>query len=259
MIYNKEFLSYVHEFTQDLNRLRRNPQTFVPTLHEKANSIGKLDYDELKNLEQEMHKVIEKLQSTEPEQREWCPSETLCSYAFLLGRNEDTSDFMYEHQMDKIEWLTHVILTKKDFIGSYERPADLISQFLISKNEMPSIVGELSGNNELKDSGSLLRSNKFTNFGIAINNRAQSVWLVLSSEVPKPINGEGVSVFNSSPEYQEITQCCTGKSSKRSTSSKIVKKAIKQVCDFMYSTGFLIFLNTHSFNIVKSYIQQLKD
>lgn len=191
MLNNTNYITFVQEFSEELNRLRANPESYTPALQDKLQSLG---YQKSKDTKEsqidsnDINKAIEYLQQVEP-----CnavqPELALCTLAQAYAIEGGVSELNTSH----FDCYTHFEVSKLGEEIVSQRPADLIVDMLHSS----------------KDTSALF-SSKFTNFGIAFGPNGNSLTLVCSSEIPFKGQEDRNCIFDE-VKYMEVEACCTGK------------------------------------------------
>lgn len=210
MLHNKEYVSFVQEFTEELNRLRWGPSSYIPALQERLNSMprrrGRTEEGpnlSQKDLEDAVHETIDYLMKMAPRVKKINPSLTLCKLSRIYACDGDVSDYILENGLEKVEWYTHSEIQKDKCGGSFERPSDLITDMLLDLDSKDKSRRENLFNRE------------FTNFGVCYTNEGNTFYIVFSSDFTPGEKAEQSNVFNQPANYSEIEHCCTGKTHKK--------------------------------------------
>lgn len=191
MLNNTSYITFVQEFTEELNRLRTNPESYIPVLEDKLLSLRYLREKDTNGSQiylNDIKKIIECLQKVQP-CKAVLPELSLCALAQTYATEGEVSEL----NTSQFDWYASLVLSKLGEEIVSQRPADLIVDMLLSYEDT-----------------SALFSSKFTSFGIAFGLNGDSLSLVCSSEVPFKECEDRNRIFDE-VKYVEVEACCTGK------------------------------------------------
>lgn len=214
MINNDNQTFFNQEFAQELNRLRKDPSSFVPALEDKLYSSKNGKIVIASGVKKAIDKsslcsAIDFLQQASPVGDVVSANDKLCTLATVYSKGGDIKTAIVESGLDQVSFCSYTEVKKNDCYGDFDRPAELILSLLINGYRLPLITPEL------------------TNFGIAV--LSDSIYLCFTSDLQENEESKTSCITGEFTSYVEIQDCRTGLTDKIKKYGKpIVKDKINQ-------------------------------